>query len=177
MIESPGHTDRDISFFHRKSGLAYLGDVVIKLRKGFCPPIPVKQPEDYKATLDRLAEYPIKEVLLAHGGRTAIKSDDFLSMKSAISATPKNYEGAVDVVKSVSSVSGDGGGGGAGFGGGVGFGSGFGVGVGVGSRAGVTSTNDRMAVLHCSYMASARPFVKHTMLSSLTYSMKFINSS
>ena len=101
VIESPGHTDRDISFFHRKSGLAYLGDVVIKLRKGFCPPIPVKQPEDYKATLDRLAEYPIKEVLLAHGGRTAIKSDDFLSMKSAISATPKDYEVAVDVVKSV----------------------------------------------------------------------------
>lgn len=68
VIETPGHTDRDISLFHAESRRIYIADVVVKVRNRFLAPFPIFYPSRYRMSVARIRALNPQFVLLAHGG-------------------------------------------------------------------------------------------------------------
>lgn len=80
VLETPGHTDRDLSVYHAASSTAYTGDLILKLRRGLAVPFPVFLPDAYRASLQQIADLQPQTLLLAHGGIIQPTADDFAAM-------------------------------------------------------------------------------------------------
>lgn len=90
VIETPGHTDRDLSIYHQNTNSVYVADLIIKLRNNkFIAPFPVFHPNKYKSSLKKIKVLAPKQVLLAHGGIIHITSDDFDQMVSNSPNVPR----------------------------------------------------------------------------------------
>ncbi len=90
VISTPGHTDSDLTFYHKESGVAYIADNLIKLRNNFIIPHPVSFPEDYKTSLKKYIDLDIKEYLLAHGGKTGIDNSSIEAVINKVKPSPIN---------------------------------------------------------------------------------------
>ncbi|MCB1583974.1 MAG: MBL fold metallo-hydrolase [Xanthomonadales bacterium] len=77
IMETPGHTDRDLSVWHQQSNQIYVADLFIKLRSRFICPFPIFHPNKYRASLYKVKQAKPNKVLLAHGGQLKMKNDDF----------------------------------------------------------------------------------------------------
>ena len=88
VIETPGHTDRDISLLHRESKVLYLADVILKVKGRFIAPFPVEYPELYMKTIEALSRMGLEEILMAHGGRAQPKGPDFQAVLDAFACLP-----------------------------------------------------------------------------------------
>ena len=77
LLETPGHTDRDLSVLHREKNWVYVADLIIKLRSRFISPFPVFYPNQYRASLNIIKQCVPEKVLLAHGGILAMQDSDF----------------------------------------------------------------------------------------------------
>ena len=77
VIETQGHTDRDISLHHLPSNKIYIADLIVTTRKGFIPPFPVFYPERYRNSLIKIAKLNAVSVYLAHGGEVELSQQDF----------------------------------------------------------------------------------------------------
>lgn len=77
VYTTPGHTDRDLSVFHRDSNKIYVGDLLVKVKKRFIPPIPVNYPEQYRASLSKVKNMQPQSMLLAHGGEVSLTEQDY----------------------------------------------------------------------------------------------------
>ncbi|MCK5540969.1 MAG: MBL fold metallo-hydrolase [Deltaproteobacteria bacterium] len=75
---APGHTLYDMVFYQSQEQLLYVGDLIIKLGEKIVLPFPTLFPELMVETLQRVAELPVKKLLLAHGG--VIEVDDVRSI-------------------------------------------------------------------------------------------------
>jgi len=76
VLDTPGHTDSDLSFYHEQSEQAYIGDNIIKLREKFIIPHPVSFPKLYKESVLSYKNRKISNFLLAHGGESVITHDE-----------------------------------------------------------------------------------------------------
>lgn len=74
--ETPGHTDRDLSFLHQPSHQMYTGDLILRLRNRFVSPFPIYQPQQYKASLNKLITLNVERILMAHDGAADITQAD-----------------------------------------------------------------------------------------------------
>jgi glyoxylase-like metal-dependent hydrolase (beta-lactamase superfamily II) len=86
ILETPGHTDRDLSVLHNEKNWVYVADLIIKLRSRFISPFPVFYPNQYRASLDRIKQLDAQKILLAHGGMLAMQDTDF---EKLIEKSPK----------------------------------------------------------------------------------------
>lgn len=77
VYTTPGHTDRDLSVFHLDSKKVYVGDLLVKVKNRFIPPIPVNYPTQYRASLSKLKNMQPKSILLAHGGEVSLTEKDY----------------------------------------------------------------------------------------------------
>lgn len=77
VLDTHGHTDRDLSLWHAASGQIYVGDVLIKLRHKYVSPFPIYFIEHYRQTLARIHALRPNYVLMAHGGRQHITEDEW----------------------------------------------------------------------------------------------------
>lgn len=77
VLETPGHTDRDLSILHKDKNMVYVADLIIKLRTKFIVPFPVFHPNKYRTSLQRIKQMKPKLVLLAHGGQIKMAHEDF----------------------------------------------------------------------------------------------------
>ncbi len=77
IIETPGHTDRDLSFFHLPSRQVYTGDLIIKLKRKFVAPFPVYDPKVYIRSLQKIKDLNPSNVMMAHGRSLAIDAATF----------------------------------------------------------------------------------------------------
>lgn len=68
VLETPGHTDRDISILHPDTGTIYVADNILKIKSRFVSPFPVIYPEKYRLSLDLYQKINPNTVLMAHGG-------------------------------------------------------------------------------------------------------------
>jgi glyoxylase-like metal-dependent hydrolase (beta-lactamase superfamily II) len=68
IIQTPGHTDRDVSVMHEPSGRIYVADLMVNVKGRFVPPFPVFYPELYRHSVERVASLKPAFVWLAHGG-------------------------------------------------------------------------------------------------------------
>lgn len=91
VIETPGHTDRDLSLWHPQSNVVYVADLIIKLKNRFIVPFPIFHPNKYKESLNAIKDMAPNKVMLAHGGQIEMKPEDFdqmIQMAPKIPRTP-----------------------------------------------------------------------------------------
>ena len=77
IIETPGHTDRDLSLFHLPSRQVYVADLIIKLRHKFVAPFPIYDPKAYIISLQKIKDLHPANVMMAHGGELMIDEATF----------------------------------------------------------------------------------------------------
>lgn len=96
VIETPGHTDRDLSLFHVPSRQVYTADLIIKLRHKFVAPFPIYDPKVYIKSLQKIKDLKPSKVMMAHGYELAIDAKTFDKL---ISQAPKQPRTVKDTIK------------------------------------------------------------------------------
>jgi glyoxylase-like metal-dependent hydrolase (beta-lactamase superfamily II) len=77
VIETQGHTDRDISLFYEPEKRIYVADLIVKVKGRFLPPFPLFYPQRYRASLAKLKALNPASVLLAHGGEVHLSAEQY----------------------------------------------------------------------------------------------------
>ncbi|EQC48718.1 metallo-beta-lactamase domain protein [Bacteriovorax sp. BSW11_IV] len=91
VLFRPGHTDCDLTLFHKESGSAYIADNIIKIRSKYIIPYPVNFPDIYIQSLNSYKADAFKKFYLAHGGSTQISPADIDEIISKVSHRPVNH--------------------------------------------------------------------------------------
>jgi len=91
IIETPGHTDRDLSVLHLPSKKIYVADLVIRIKKIFISPFPIFHPNKYKSSLKKIDQLNVNYMLLAHGGEVNVKGLQLVEMIKNIPDKPKTH--------------------------------------------------------------------------------------
>ena len=68
ILCTPGHTNHDITLYHPQYQIAYVGDLVLRIRQKFLLPFPINLPQLMAQSLHVLSQQPIQHLLMAHGG-------------------------------------------------------------------------------------------------------------
>lgn len=71
VLNTPGHTDRDISVYHAEQSTIYVADLMVEVKKRLIAPFPVFHPNQYRSSIDRVYKLNAEQVLLAHRGPVA----------------------------------------------------------------------------------------------------------
>lgn len=77
VLETPGHTDRDLSLWHAQTKQAYTADLILNMKDKFVSPYLITLPDAYRASLKKVKALQPEIVLLAHDKRTKIFDKDF----------------------------------------------------------------------------------------------------
>lgn len=88
VYTTPGHTDRDLSAFHMQTKKIYVGDLLVKVKNRFIPPIPVNYPEQYRASLNKVKNMQPESMLLAHGGEVKLTEKDYAHLDTVAPRKP-----------------------------------------------------------------------------------------
>lgn len=96
VLETPGHTDRDLSLFHMPSRHVYTADLIIKLRHKFVAPFPIYDPKVYIQSLQKIKALRPSMVMMAHGCALAI---DEATFDLLITQAPKQPRTIKDTIK------------------------------------------------------------------------------
>lgn len=91
VLEAPGHTDNDISFYHQATSTAYIADNVIATHKRFMAPYPIYLPQKYKSTLKLYQQLKISHFLMAHYGDHQIPGDILDKIAAKVSDEPRRH--------------------------------------------------------------------------------------
>ena len=91
VIETQGHTDRDISLHHLPSNKIYIADLIVMTRKGYIPPFPVFFPKRYRQSLKKIAKLDASSYYLAHGSEVELSQQDFEKVISKAPTTPMTH--------------------------------------------------------------------------------------
>ena len=86
ILETPGHTDRDLSLWHRPSHVMYTADLILRIKQGYIAPYLITLPEAYSHSVAKVRALAPKELLFAHGGRGPVNDEVYLEL---IRRTPK----------------------------------------------------------------------------------------
>lgn len=96
ILDTPGHTDRDLSLWHRPSHRVYTADLILRIKGKFVAPYLISLPALYRASLKKIQTLAPNEILLAHGGRDKVVDDVF---EQLIVATPKQPRTVLHTLK------------------------------------------------------------------------------
>lgn len=89
LIETPGHTDRDLSVLHEGKNWVYVADLIIKLKTRFIAPFPVFHPNQYRTSLQKIKQLAPDKIMLAHGGMLHMDEADFDQMLQVAPQLPR----------------------------------------------------------------------------------------
>ncbi|WP_201557410.1 MBL fold metallo-hydrolase [Psychrobacter sp. 72-O-c] len=96
VLETPGHTDRDLSLFHLPSQQVYTADLIIKLRHKFVAPFPIYDPKTYIRSLQKIKDLNPSNVMMAHGRSLMI---DAATFDMLIAQAPKHRRTVKDTIR------------------------------------------------------------------------------
>lgn len=68
VLETPGHTDRDLSVYCASLNLAYVADLMVEVKTNLIPPFPIFHPNKYRESVQRVYDLQLDTLLAAHGG-------------------------------------------------------------------------------------------------------------
>ncbi|WP_298441610.1 MBL fold metallo-hydrolase [uncultured Ferrimonas sp.] len=68
VVATHGHTNGDISLWHRPSHRLYVADLIVKVRDNFVTPWPLFHPNRYRQSVNKVRDMQPDYLLLAHGG-------------------------------------------------------------------------------------------------------------
>ncbi|MCK6261712.1 MBL fold metallo-hydrolase [Vibrio sp. ZSDE26] len=77
VLETPGHTDRDLSVYHLEKKLVYVGDLMVSVKNKLIAPFPIFHPNQYRDSLKQIYELECDSVFAAHGGLVQFDSDAY----------------------------------------------------------------------------------------------------
>ncbi|WP_435950408.1 MBL fold metallo-hydrolase [Psychrobacter sp. DM8] len=77
VLETPGHTDRDLSLWHAQTKQVYTADLILIIRDKFVSPYLITLPDAYRSSLDKVKSLQPALILLAHDKRAKICDKDF----------------------------------------------------------------------------------------------------
>ncbi len=90
VLETEGHTDRDLSLYHKASGKIYVADLIIRLRHHkYVNPYNIHDPQSYRASLDKVKQLEPKLVMMAHGGQDYLEPEMFDKLISMAPNKPR----------------------------------------------------------------------------------------
>lgn len=87
ILETPGHTDRDLSVYHPQQDILYVADLMVEVKKHLIAPFPVFHPNKYRASLKRVFEMQPKMLLAAHGGQVVF---DEVAYQHILNTAPRS---------------------------------------------------------------------------------------
>lgn len=91
IVETHGHTDRDISLFHEPTKTVYVADLAVKVKDKFIPPFPVFYPNRYRNSLTKVEKLRPNKVILAHSGEVNISHEEYLHLVSLAPKVPMTH--------------------------------------------------------------------------------------
>lgn len=91
VITTRGHTDRDISLYHKQSNKIYVADLIVIIKGQYAPPFPVFHPNQYKSSLQKVKALNVDKVLLAHGGERDIDELQWQQLLERAPAKPATH--------------------------------------------------------------------------------------
>ncbi|SKA47857.1 MBL fold metallo-hydrolase [Enterovibrio nigricans] len=91
VLETPGHTDRDISLHHAATSTVYVADLMVTVKGKFIPPFPVFYPNRYRQSLQKVFSLQTESIMLAHGGKVSPTPDDIDFLTSKIPPIPVTH--------------------------------------------------------------------------------------
>lgn len=91
VLCTPGHTNHDLSLLHRPTGQLYVADLIVQVRGRLVPPYPVCHPNQYRQSLQRVAELQAQQIFCAHVPPQPAAAIDFASLLAQAPAKPKNH--------------------------------------------------------------------------------------
>lgn len=91
VLETPGHTDRDLSLHHQEKGILYVADLMVEVKKHLISPFPVFHPNKYRASIKRIYNLQPKVLLVAHGGRVEFTEPVYQHLLSTAPRTPTTH--------------------------------------------------------------------------------------
>lgn len=77
VLETPGHTDHDLSLWHPQTQQAYTADLILSIKDKFVSPYLITLPDAYCASLNKIRSLQPQSLLLAHGKQAKICDKDF----------------------------------------------------------------------------------------------------
>ncbi|MDA0129044.1 MBL fold metallo-hydrolase [Vibrio sp. MarTm2] len=86
VMETPGHTDRDLSLYHCEQDLLYVADLIVEVKQRLISPFPIFHPNQYRASVKRVFEMAPKRLLAAHGGEVTFDKETY---RYLIETTPR----------------------------------------------------------------------------------------
>lgn len=91
VVETHGHTDRDISVFHQESKSIYVADLVVKVKGKIIPPFPVFYPNRYRNSLQKVESLKPNKVIVAHNGEVKITREEYQHLLSLAPTIPSTH--------------------------------------------------------------------------------------
>lgn len=91
VLETPGHTDRDLSLHHEQRDILYVADLMVEVKQQLISPFPIFHPNKYKASLERVYQLQAKTLLVAHGGEVDFNSNVYQHLIATAPRTPSTH--------------------------------------------------------------------------------------
>ncbi|MDN3609882.1 MBL fold metallo-hydrolase [Vibrio ostreicida] len=91
VMETPGHTDRDLSLYHPQQRLLYVADLIVEVKKRLIAPFPIFHPNKYRQSLERVYQMSPKTLLLAHGGEVKLTPTSYQYLLDVAPITPTTH--------------------------------------------------------------------------------------
>lgn len=95
VLNTQGHTDRDLSLHHLPSNRIYVADLIVKVKNNFIPPFPIFYPQRYRNSLNKMMTLNASTLILAHGGEVKLTVQQYQYLLTQIPKTPSTHWRAV----------------------------------------------------------------------------------
>jgi glyoxylase-like metal-dependent hydrolase (beta-lactamase superfamily II) len=91
VLYTPGHTNHDLSLYHKPSHQVYVADLIVRVKGRNAPPYPVCHPNQYRLSLRRIAALDTPKVLFAHSFAQSLSPEDIDEVTRLAPSRPKNH--------------------------------------------------------------------------------------
>jgi glyoxylase-like metal-dependent hydrolase (beta-lactamase superfamily II) len=95
VLETPGHTDRDLSLYHQQTDTLYVADLMVEVKKQLISPFPVFHPNKYRKSVTKVFEMKPKRLLVAHGGEVEFDQESYQHLIATAPITPSTHWRAI----------------------------------------------------------------------------------
>lgn len=91
ILETPGHTDRDLSLWHEPTRLLYVADLMVEVKQHLISPFPIFYPNHYRRSVERVFKLNPETLLVAHGGSVTFDERAYQHLIVTIPTTPSTH--------------------------------------------------------------------------------------
>lgn len=93
VITTPGHTDRDISLVNQQQRVIYIADLVVRVKGDYSNPFPIHLPNEYKNSIQRIAQYCGYTLLMAHVPSDILNAEMISALQNKSPQTAQTISG------------------------------------------------------------------------------------